>query len=326
VPYLDLAASLGVFAATVLVPLVPLSSAFAPLLGLDGVCRSYARRNRPVMPPSSRLLASLTTTMIVVAACTTRPIMMWLAVLIAIGAHLLPILNRRVDAAVLAFSSAGVMLFGLLLLAGQPMILGYFCLFAGIAGIVSVVPDLVLPLGILLLRLSIQGPWPPAASALGMAMAVFAMVACAVRLRRGHSIASLQLVQASIAFVGLCLGTPDGRFAALIVITLLILARAASRLAGPESKALPTAALLGIPPFGVFPGLVLVTLAISGHVPWLLLPVGAGFLAVLLTTRFRTDSLVPSPAWLPLALTLVAGYFAPDGLVRWWHVLVAGQG
>jgi hypothetical protein len=29
---------------------------------------------------------------------------------------------------------------------------------------------------------------------------------------------------------------------------------------------------------------------------------------------------------LPLALALLTGYFAPEGLVRWWHVLTVGGG
>ena len=34
---------------------------------------------------------------------------------------------------------------------------------------------------------------------------------------------------------------------------------------------------------------------------------------------------IPSIAWLPLLLAILAGYFAPDGLVHWWHVLTAGS-
>ncbi|HBK04672.1 MAG TPA: hypothetical protein DDZ81_02280 [Acetobacteraceae bacterium] len=325
-PYLDLAASMAVLAAAVLVPLAPLSSAFAPLLGLDAVFQSYARRNKAALAPLTRVLALLTSTFVVLAACSSQPVATWLAVLAAIGTHFLPVLNRRLDGAVLAFVGAGVLLFGLPLIAAQPTILGYFCLFAGIVAIAAAVPELAVPLAILLLRLVIQAPWPPAATALGLTIALAALAACVVELSRRRSIALLQLIQTSIAAVALCLGTPDGRFAALVLLTLLILTRAATRLTNQPTAAMSTVALAGVPPLGVFPGLVLITLALADHHAWLLLPIGAAFVPVLLAIRPFAVSLSPSPAWLPLGLALLAGYFAPDGLVHWWHLLTTGQG
>ena len=44
--WIDLGLALGLFAVTLMVPLDGLASVFAPLLGLDGVLRSCARRNR----------------------------------------------------------------------------------------------------------------------------------------------------------------------------------------------------------------------------------------------------------------------------------------
>lgn len=323
-PYLDLAASMAVLAATVLVPLSPLSSAFAPLLGLDAVFQSYARRNKTSLPPRTRILAFFTAALVVAAACASQPIMVWLAVLAASGTHFARAPTRRPDDALLAFTGAGVLLFGLLTLGPPFAIVGYFCIFAGIVAVCAVVPDLAVPLIVLLLRLAIRTPWPAAVSGLGLAIALSALAVCAVGLARRRSIAALYLAQTSTAAIALCLGTPDGRFAALALLTLLILTRTATRVA-PVTP-LANAALAGGPPLGVFPGLVLVTLALAGQNPWLLLPVGAAFVPILLSIRPGPISVHPSLAWLPFGLALLAGYGAPDGLIRWWHMLTAGQG
>jgi hypothetical protein len=119
------------------------------------------------------------------------------------------------------------------------------------------------------------------------------------------------------------LGQPDGRFAALVLLILLILSRSANRLAEGHRSG-----LAGATPLGVFPGLVLVVLAVSSHHAWLLLPLGAAFAPILLATPARVSSsiLTPTFGWLPLAIALFAGYCAPDGLVRWWRLLTAGYG
>ncbi len=324
-PSLDLAASLGLLAATVLVPLSPLSVTFAPLLALDGLFQSYARGHKAGLAPRARIAAWVTNTMVVVAACSTQSAVVWLAVLATIGTHFAMVPNRRLRTAVLAFAAAGVLLFGLLLLAGQPRILAYFCVFTGGVGVAATVPDLAVPLTILLLRLATRTAWPGTAGTLGLAIGLAALAVCALELSRRRSVALLYLAQASIAVIALCLGTPDGRFATVILLTLLILSRTATRLRDQPTTALSLAALAGVPPFGVFPGLVLVALALAGHDAWLLLPVGAAFVPILLAVRPVAPGLAPSPSWIPLGMTLLAGYFAPDGLVRWWHLLAAAQ-
>jgi hypothetical protein len=40
---------------------------------------------------------------------------------------------------------------------------------------------------------------------------------------------------------------------------------------------------------------------------------------------FPMRAAMPSIAWLPLLLAVLAGYFAPDGLVQWWRILTAGR-
>ncbi len=320
---LDLAASLAGLAATVLLPLSPLATAFAPLLALDGLFQSYARGHKVGLAPGSRIAALVASTMVTGAACFPQPAAVWLAVLAAIGAHFAAAPNRRQDTAILAFAGAGVLLFGLLL-AEQPTVLACFCVFAGMIAVAAAVPDLAVPLTILLLRLSSRTDWPETAATLGLGIALAALAVCAIELSRRRGVALLYLAQTSIAAAAICLGTPDGRFAAVVLLTLSILSRTATRLAGQPGAALSFAALAGVPPLGVFPGLVLAALALAGHNAWLLLPAGAAFVPILLAVRPVTPGLSPSLAWIPLGLALAAGYLAPDGLVRWWHLLAAG--
>jgi hypothetical protein len=41
--------------------------------------------------------------------------------------------------------------------------------------------------------------------------------------------------------------------------------------------------------------------------------------------EFSPGRAIPSIAWLPLLLAALAGYFAPEDLVNWWHILTAGR-
>jgi hypothetical protein len=69
----------------------------------------------------------------------------------------------------------------------------------------------------------------------------------------------------------------------------------------------------------------------SAHDPWLLLPLGAALIPIVGASvprhlpTFTARPVIPSIAWLPLLLAVLAGYFAPDGLVQWWRVLTAGR-
>lgn len=331
----DLGLSVAVFVATLLIPLDPVAAIFAPLLGLDGVVRSWQRRNRGSMSPVGRGLALLTSVFLVLAVCPPNLITAWLAVLACVTTSLLLTMTRRRNDAVLAFVGAGVALSGLLQLALAPSVPGYLGVFAGFAAIAAIVPDLAAVLVILILRLANQAPWPEAAQALGLAIAVIALLTCAMMLRGRSSRSAMTLLQqsqASIAALSLCLGQADGRFAALVLLILLILSRTAARVTEGAVASLGMAGLGGIPPLGVFPGLVLVVLAIIDNDAWLLLPLGAAFVPILLASLpaslpiIPQKAAIPSVGWLPLALALLTGYFAPEGLVHWWHVLTAGRG
>jgi hypothetical protein len=245
-----------------------------------------------------------------------------------------PTLTRRWDEAFLAFTGAGIALFGLLMLPSLPSALGYFSVFAGFIVIAAIIPDLAVVLVFLVLRLATQTQWPAGAEALGIGIALLALFACALRLTNltgQHRATLLQLGQCSVVLLALCLGEADGRFAALVLMVLLILTGSAARLAGGLASKLALAGLAGVPPLGVFPGLVLVVMAVSGAEPWLLLPFGAALAPILLAglplhpVGFQLKTGIPSVSWLPLALGLLVGYCAPNGLVHWWHILTAGH-
>lgn len=332
--WIDLALAFAVFAATLLVPLDALASVFAPLVGLDGVLRSCARRKRNVLTLGRRGSALLQSSFTVLAVCTPHPIIAWLAVLAATCATLFPMLTRRWDGAILASFAAGLALFGMLLLPATSSMLAYFSLFVGLMMIAVVVPDLGPVMVILILRLASQTPWTSAVEALGTSMALIALLVCAGMLICDAKVCRaslLQLAQTSIAALAICLGQPDGRFAAFTLVVLLILTRAATRCIGGGAAILALAGLGGIPPFGVFPGLVLVVLALSAHAPWLLLPLGVSLIPVvsaalpLRLPNFPVRLSVPSIAWLPLLLSILVGYCVPEQLVHWWRILAAGR-
>jgi hydrogenase-4 component E len=335
IAWFDLTVSLGVFVSTLLVPLDSIASVFAPLLGLDGVLRSCGRRNRAAMSLTNRSLALLTGVLLVLAVCSPNPIIAWLAVFASTATALLPTLTRRWNAAMLAFLGAGIALFGLLLLTLAPSVPGYFSVFAGFTAIAAIVPDLAPVLVVLLLRLANQAPWPPAAESLGLAITLIALLVCATMVWGKSPLSSVTLLQQShacIAALSVCLGQSDGRFAALVLLVLVILTRAAARVTDGLAASLAIAGLAGLPPLGVFPGLILVVLVLTGHDAWLLFPLGAACIPILLASlprrlpTFRLKAAIPSVGWLPLALALFSGYFAPDGLVHWWHALTAGRG
>ncbi len=332
--WIDLAMALAVFAVTLIVPLDFLATVFGPLLGLDGVLRSSARCKRDALTLGHRSAALLQSACGVVAVCAPNLIVAWVVVLAAAAAGLLPVVTRRWQSAVLAFLAAGLALFGALLLPTAPSVPAYFSLFSGFTIIAAVVPDLAVVVVVLILRLASQAPWPPAVEALGISMALIALLACAcllIKPARPGQVTLLQLAQVSVAALSICLGQPDSRFAALVLLMLLILTRASARHVGGLAPTLALAGLGGIPPLGVFPGLVLTILAISAHNPWLLLPLGAALIPIASAAfprhlpGFSVRLTIPSIAWLPLVLTILIGYCAPEQLVHWWRLLTIGR-
>jgi hypothetical protein len=332
--WITFAACTGLLAATLTVPLDALASVFAPLLAFDGMVQAWIERKDTAIPATARLTLLLRLGFVLLAVGTTQPVLAWLAVLTAAATTLVPGGRARQDHAVLAYVAAGLALLGLLLLADAPSAVAFLGLFAGYAGLAAVVPDLGMPLLALLLRFADGTDWPPVAGTLGMGIALAALLGCAVLLLRAgrpHRAVLLQLGQASLVALAIATMQPEGRYAAAILLILLILTRAACRAGNGPAGVLALAGMAGLPPLGVFPGVVLVVLVISSHAPWALLPVVAALVPMLLAGLPRRLRLLPlqpavlSVGWLPLALALAFGFFAPSDLIRWLSALTAGS-
>jgi hypothetical protein len=282
---------------------------------------------------ASRIASLLKLGFVLVAVGTEDPVQAWLALLAAAAMALAPGGTARHDRATLAYAGAGFALFGLLLLSAEPSAVAFFSLFAGYAVLAAVIPDFAIPLLVLVLRFADGTDWPPVAGALAIGIALAALLGCAALLLqtgRQHRAVLLQLGQASIAALAIATMQPEGRFAAAILLILLILTRAACRVANGPAGMLALAGLAGLPPLGVFPGLVLVVLVVSSHAPWVLLPLVSGLVPMLRAGMPTRQRMVPlrttllSVGWLPLALALLFGFFAPPELVRWLSALTAG--
>ncbi len=318
------------FLAALTVPLDTMASVFAPLIAFDGVVRAWIERRPGAMSPAARFAPLLTLGLTLLAVCAADPILSLLAILAAAMVGLLAA-GRR-DQAVLACIGTGLALFGLLTLPGSASLPGYLGLFAGSAMLAAMLPDLAIPLLVLILRLAHHGDWPEAAGALGAGVALIALLVCAARLidSRRQTPETLLLAQASIAALAIATLQPDGRFAAVVLLVLLSLTRTASRATTEPAHVLGIAGLAGIPPLGVFPGLLLAVLAVSNRSPWLLLPLGIGLVPTLRAGLPRRLPAVPwrtawlSAGWLPLALAALFGFLAPAGFVRWLSALAMG--
>jgi hypothetical protein len=332
--WIELAGAMALFAATLTVPLGAIASVFAPLTAFDGIVRAWIMRTADAIPPAQRLARLFQLACILLAIATNDPILAWLGVIGAVAADLLH--GAQSDRTMLACIGAGLALFGLLILPAEPALPGYLGLFAGYALLAAAIPDLAIAMLVLLLRSAARTEWLPEAGPLGTGVALVALMICsALLVRRGrHRTEILVLAQASIAAVAIATMQPGGRLAAAVLLILLSLTRTASRAIGEPAAALAIAGLAGIPPLGVFPGLVLVVLAVGSHSPWLLLPLGVALPPVLLAglprAALHTRGRVPlraallSAGWLPLALAALFGLFAPAELVRWLAAVTMG--
>jgi hypothetical protein len=243
------------------------------------------------------------------------PAAAWLAVLAATGFGLPPPRDRGL----LALCGAGLALFGLVTLDGGAPVLSCLALFVGYAAVAAALPALAIPVLVVVLRLTMQLHLPPAAGtmlilvAAGFVTAGLLMTVAAERPFRSLPAGDKTVpvaVLGGLAAMAVGLATPDGRLAGAMLLVLLILTLAASELQPAPRPGLALA--------GVFPGVLLALLALAARLPWTLVPVALGLLAL---CAVRPVSMLPpvsaSLAWLPFGLALLAGFLAPDALVQW---------
>lgn len=342
--WVQLMVAIGLTALSLTIPLDPLASVFAPLIGVWGISDAWAARKRGARTLAQRWTALAKLVFMLVAVGTTQPAVAWVAVLGAVTATLFPVLRRRWNSVLLAYCSAGLSLLGLLAMPlGIPSV-SYMALFTGYAAVTAVVPDLGVVIVVLILRLTMQPNMPSLAGTILTGLALMGLLVCAVLLTVGvgHPVSRIsrnqatlmQLGQTSVAALALGIGLPEARFAAVVLLILLVLTLAGARIAHGPTAIAARAGFGGVPPFGVFPGLVLVLLVISREAPWLLLPFGLALAATIAAGIPRRSAPKPTPAWpwsafrcaglVPLALAFVFGFIAPERLVNWLHAITAG--
>jgi hypothetical protein len=219
----------------------------------------------------------------------------------------------------LAGGGLGLLLFGTILPV-SPLAAG--CAVLGLAVLAVAAPTLLPVLPLLAARYA-----GPELVALGLVAVGGCGIAAALRPARQSYIPWIALGQAGVVAVAFGLTVPQATFAALVLLALLVLSQAARNLATGDGLAalVASAGLAGLPPFGVFPGMALVVVAVAGSSIWLLPPLLAG-IAMLGWASIRhlpPPRLVASDrwsaAWIPLVAVLLIGWCMPDALAAWLH-------
>lgn len=314
--WIDLGLCFAVLAATLTLPLDGLGSLFAPLLAVDGVARSWLRVQATGLHATTRGLVLLRLVLMVASVSTPVPLVASLAIGGALLATQSPTLWRWPERTLLAFAGAALLPVGLAI---APATIGYVAVFAGFAVIAIVAPDLGVVAAVLLLRLALTHL--PQEASIAAAVVSIAGLLVAAWLRRPQS------AICAIAALSLAAGHADGRFAAMVLLLLAIPVRMAQRF--PDRTVITAAGmgLTGALPVGVFPALVLVASALAARSGWFLLPLGIAIVPAVIASLPRPMSWrwAASPGWLPLAVALAAGYFAPEGMVSWLQAIASGQ-
>ncbi|MBS0639686.1 MAG: hypothetical protein JSS43_07430 [Proteobacteria bacterium] len=310
---------------TMFAPSDPIGRSFAPLVAAWGLASAWSRRRRRLRL-ADRLADLLKLAAMLVAVSVSAPVVSLVALAIAMAAAMLPTVRRRLDDLLLGCCGVGLTLFGLLTLPLEPGVVPAAALLFGLAAMVAVVPALGAPVLVLPLRLSVHGAVSGAAAALLTAVSVAGLLACAVVLLSGPArLAPMRLAQTALIALVLSLHTPSAAFTAAVLLILLLLSDAAVLLARADgdrlAAAAATAALAGLPPLGLFPGVVLAAIRLAATSPWLLAPAGLALAATMraaLPARWPPPRrALPSLAWLPLLVALGFGYAAPDALLSW---------
>jgi hypothetical protein len=127
--------------ATLIVPLDPIASVFAPLLVLAGLPRAWQARKLRMMPRHATRLLQLGFG--VLAVCAPTPVAAWIAMIAAIGCGAFVGLPRRSDTMALALGASGLVLLSLAM--PPDALIGDLGRFVGVVLVAGCVPDLAVP-------------------------------------------------------------------------------------------------------------------------------------------------------------------------------------
>jgi hypothetical protein len=270
-----------------------------------------------------------------------HPLLTWLALAVACTAGAttrLPRIRAVVSRLVPTNAALGLVVLGLVALQIGSIPLGSFALLMAWGALVALDPVL-LPLALLLcLRLQASvaiAPHPALIGHLMIGVGIGAVLATAVAQLWQPTIRRLPmllvLAQGGIALCAFGLGGPTLRFAGLLHMTLLALSRCAVVLSSEAGfdRLAGLASLSGLPPFGLFPSLMLIVFGIALQAPWLLVPLFAGLFCFAWDGIMRLPTpngrLSPTSAWIPLVLALVLGVAMPAPIATWFQTLTVGQ-
>ncbi len=280
------------------------------------------------------------------------PVSRWIGMAIAAAAFLATRPAReRAEAGALAAAGLCLTLFGVVAAGSGPPLLAAGCLLLGIAVIVALVPALLPALPVLLLRFRGEAQAGVDGTLL-LAIGLGAALACAWLAvveprspRRGGWVA---LGHAGLGGVAVGLGSAEGTFAGAILLLLLPLAQAAVALASRDGmdRLAADAGLVGLPPLGLFPGLVMVVAAVGRQMPWLLPLVVLAIAAMgwsmvsrsmvsrSMVSRSMASPLAPRPAWglfrasqawIPIGIALLVGLALPRDVGAWLYAALPGS-
>jgi len=234
-----------------------------------------------------------------------------------------------------------LILFGQIALPSASTLLALGCLLLGQAMLVVMVPVLLPLVMILVLRFRAVAALTHDAAltdtmliALGLGTALACAAMLLMRPRARDRLTLLHIGQTGIGVFAFGLGTAEAMFAGLIHLLLLAVTWTAAEVSdiGRPERLAAIAGLAGLPPFGVWPGLVLIILATAHRSVWLLLALSLalGLIAwatvVRLPSRRWTRPAVPTLAWVPLAVTVLLGLAMPDVVAAWLRGLAVVPG
>ena len=270
---------------------------------------------------------------ILVISFTGNPLLTWLALAaagVAGAAARLPRIRAALSHLLPGNAALGIALFGIVALELKVVPIGGLALLLGWGTLVLLDPALLPVFVLLAVRLQatlaggnyamVVGHLMILAGLTGLLLIAAYLLVRPDSTRRSHL---LTLAQGGIVLCALGIGGPDMRFAAVLHLTLLVLSRAALLLSSETGvdRIASVASLSGLPPIGVFPSLALILFGTAVRMPWVLVPMVAGLVAIGWTsaTHLPQDAsrLRPSAAWLPLAFALLLGIAMPTPVVTW---------
>jgi hypothetical protein len=265
----------------------------------------------------------------VLAVLSAAPLLSWLGMVLATAgaaASALPVRAEAWRRLRLGCTGLGLALFGTISLhATPPSLSAIACVTVGYGALAVLAPELTVTAVALILRM--RGPTTDTLLlVVGLAaLAVAALSLATAPESQRRTLRLVGLAQGGVAVFAFGLDTAGGDLAGLLQLSFLAMTECALLLAPRDGldRLAALAGLAGLPPFGLFPSLALILVATVARLPWLLLPLGAGLAAVAWAVLLHLPAerrLLPSPAWVPLVLILIAGFAMPDPLLAWFRL------